>query len=110
MKDITRKSITETTQGKDALVIELESLPPCNNPHCIDNIRSENSSPVFEKIKINNENSQVENNSKEIPDPIILSKRSKKRKGKSKKILRMTLSSQKELPDPKSQQPIVSRT
>ncbi|GFR23719.1 hypothetical protein TNCT_254501 [Trichonephila clavata] len=51
MKDVVMKSITETMQGKDAMAVELESLPPRNNPNCSVNKNSRNSSPIIEEIK-----------------------------------------------------------
>ncbi|GFQ93940.1 hypothetical protein TNCT_240841 [Trichonephila clavata] len=34
LKEIVRKQVMEHQQGKDAALIELESLPTCNNPSC----------------------------------------------------------------------------
>ncbi|GFR26408.1 hypothetical protein TNCT_667841 [Trichonephila clavata] len=36
MKEITRKQIKEHQQGKDAALVELESLSPCITPNCSD--------------------------------------------------------------------------
>ncbi|GFQ97601.1 hypothetical protein TNCT_631311 [Trichonephila clavata] len=34
MKEIVRKQIKKHQQGKDAALVELESLPPCITPNC----------------------------------------------------------------------------
>ncbi|GFQ91088.1 hypothetical protein TNCT_488131 [Trichonephila clavata] len=56
LKEIVRKQIMERQQGKDAALIELESLPPFNNPNCSayrkTNPNSKTPSPMPEEPKI----------------------------------------------------------
>ncbi|GFR33806.1 hypothetical protein TNCT_25101 [Trichonephila clavata] len=62
LKEIVRKQVMEHQQGKDAALIELKSLPPCNNPTCPKfknfNTNSKNPSPMPEEPKTIVENPQ----------------------------------------------------
>ncbi|GFQ74540.1 hypothetical protein TNCT_105351 [Trichonephila clavata] len=55
LKEIVRKQVMERQQGKDAALIKLESLPPCNNPLCSKfknfNANSKSPSPMPEEPK-----------------------------------------------------------
>ncbi|GFQ81404.1 hypothetical protein TNCT_22291 [Trichonephila clavata] len=62
LKEIVRKQVMEHQQGKDDALIELESIPQCNNPNCPtyskSNPNSKNPSPMPEEPKIIAENPQ----------------------------------------------------
>ncbi|GFR13298.1 hypothetical protein TNCT_443061 [Trichonephila clavata] len=69
MKEIVRKQIKEHQQGKDAALVELESLPPCNTPNCSDcriaKIIFKTPSPMPEEPKTKIDNPQIITNNNE---------------------------------------------
>ncbi|GFR14007.1 hypothetical protein TNCT_385701 [Trichonephila clavata] len=91
LKEIVRKQIMEHQQGKDAALIELESLPPCNNPTCPNyrktNLNSKTPSPMPEEPKIIVDNPPIitNNNNNETPEANPLPKRKQKKKRKKPK-------------------------
>ncbi|GFR27273.1 hypothetical protein TNCT_613331 [Trichonephila clavata] len=91
----------EYQQGKDAALIELESLPPCNNPNCPtyrkSNSNSKNPSPMPEESKILTELLPpiINKNIESAEDNPLLKRKPKKKRKKPKDSTDATLSSLK---------------
>ncbi|GFR12616.1 hypothetical protein TNCT_135161, partial [Trichonephila clavata] len=87
LKEIVRKQVMEHQQGKDAALIELESLPPCNNPNFSTYSKSnpKNPSPMPKEPKIIVENPPIITMNVDSVEDNPLPKRKPKKKRKKPK-------------------------